>query len=459
MNKSNALRSDKLRYTPIPKLLFGMSAPAMLSMLVHALYNIVDSIFVSHYNTKALDAIAIAFPLQILIIAFATGIGVGANAVVAKNLGEKKYGDASNAAQTGMLLTFISAFIFVLIGVFASKPFVSAFTDDPETILYGGQYLFIVLTFSGFAFTEILMSKVLQATGNMKVPMIAQLSGAVVNTVFDPLLIFGIGFFPELGIRGAAIATVMGQAVSMLIVIGVFLFTKQDVKPFFKKDYKMNKNITAQILRIGVPTIIMKGMNSITVTFINMILKSYQYAITVLGIYIKLQSFVFMPVFGLTQGALPIMSYNYGAKNKKRFAGAFKLSLITAAIIMLTGFLIFELLPKQLMALFNAEGGLMAMGIRALRIFSVSFVFAAFGIMMTTMFQSLGMGITALIMSLMRQLILIMPLAALLSFLMGADGVWWSYVIAELVTVAIFLPIAVNIIRKKFPSPVQEQAA
>ena len=220
----------------------------------------------------------------------------------------------------------------------------------------------------------------------------------------------------------------------------------------------MNKNITAQILRIGVPTIIMKGMNSITVTFINMILKSYQYAITVLGIYIKLQSFVFMPVFGLTQGALPIMSYNYGAKNKeiRRRVQAF---FDYGGDNYVDGLSYFELLPKQLMALFNAEGGLMAMGIRALRIFSVSFVFAAFGIMMTTMFQSLGMGITALIMSLMRQLILIMPLAALLSFLMGADGVWWSYVIAELVTVAIFLPIAVNIIRKKFPSPVQEQAA
>lgn len=445
-----AMKSDKLRNMPIPKLLLNMSMPAILSMFVHALYNVVDSIFVSHYNPKALDALAIVFPLQILIIAFATGIGVGANALISKKLGEKKVKDAGISAQTGMLITLISAVLFIFLGVFASKPFVKAFTDDAQTILLGQQYLTIVLTFSGFAFVEILMSKVLQATGNMKVPMIAQLIGAAVNIILDPLLIFGIGFFPELGIIGAAIATVAGQFAALCVDISVFLFTKQDVKPFFNKDFRLKKDITWGILRIGIPTIIMKGFNSITVTFINDILKTYTYGITVLGIYIKLQSFVFMPVFGLTQGALPIMSYNYGAANRKRFFSAFKLSVLVAGVIMTIGTIIFQVLPVPLLSLFNAHGQLMNTAVTALRIISTSFIFAAFGITITIMFQSLGNGLTALVMSLMRQLILLMPLVALLSHFIGLNGVWLSYLIAEAITVFIFLPFGIMTIKKKF---------
>ena len=292
------LRSDKMRNQPMGRLLWGMSLPPMLSMLSHALYNIVDSIFVSHYNMKALEAIAIAFPLQMLIIAFATGIGTGSNALVAKKLGEKKKKEASLSAQTGLLITLISAALFIIIGVFTTKPFISSFTNDPETISLGVQYLSIVLIFSPFAFVEIHNSKIFQATGNMKVPMITQTLGAVINVIFDPLLIFGIGFFPELGIRGAAIATVGGQFCSMLAGILFFRFTKQDVKPFFGKGFRFNKEIVWGIMKVGLPTTILKGVGSFTVTILNTILRTYINAIMVMGIYIRLQSFVFMPVFG-----------------------------------------------------------------------------------------------------------------------------------------------------------------
>lgn len=449
-SSKTAMKSDKLRNMPIPKLLFSMSLPAMLSMFVHALYNIIDSVFVSHYSEKGLDALAIAFPLQMLIIAFAAGIGVGTNALAAKKLGEKDIVNANKAAQTGLFLTFIFAAVFIVVGIFATKPFISSFTNDAETIIMGTQYLQTVLLLSTFVFVEILLSKVFQATGNMKIPMIAQLIGAITNIALDPLLIFGIWIFPELGIRGAAIATVTGQGVAMIFSICMFLFTKQDITPFFKKGFRPRKEIISGIMKVGLPTIILNGLTSLTLTVVNLILKSFEYAITVLGIYIRLQSFVFMPIFGLNQGALPIMSYNYGANNKQRFNSVLRLSIITAVIIMIVGTLIFQIFPRQLLLLFNAKGGLMTAGIAALRLISISFVFAAFSIMLTIMFQSLGKGFTALVMSLMRQILLLAPLAALLAYTMGLNGIWLSYSLAEALSVIIFFPIAVATIKKRF---------
>lgn len=450
MSGQAVTRSDKLRYTPIAKLLFGMSLPAMLSMLVQSFYNIVDSMFVAYFDAKAFEALSIVFPMQILIIAFATGLGVGANAVVAKKLGERKKEDAALASQTGLLFTLIAAALFVFIGIFATKPFVTSFSDDPQTIAYGVEYLSIILVASGFAFVEIMFSKILQATGNMKIPMFAQLTGAITNIILDPIMIFGLLGFPALGVKGAAIATIIGQACACAVSISAFVFGKQEVSPFFHKGFRLRKDISAGILRVGIPTIVLKGMGSVTVSFINVILKDFENAIIVMGIYIKIQSFVFMPVFGLTQGALPILSYNYGANDKKRYTKAFKLSLAVSAAIMTVGLIIFQTVPDLLLNIFKATDAVTAIGIPALRIISAHFVFAAFSIIIGIMLQSFGKGISALILSLMRQLLLLMPLAYLLSMAIGVSGVWWSYAIAEAITAAVALPLGLFTIQKKF---------
>ncbi|MDD4316523.1 MAG: MATE family efflux transporter, partial [Clostridia bacterium] len=393
MTRENSInRSEKLRHTPIGRLLFSMSLPAMLSMLAHSFYNIVDSAFVAQYNDKAFEALSIVFPMQMMIIAFSTGLGVGANAVVAKKLGERNKPEANLAAQTGLLFNLIAAALFVLVGVFATRPFVESFSNDPETVAYGVNYLSIILIASSFAFIEIMLSKILQATGNMKIPMIAQLTGTAINIILDPILIFGLAGFPELGIKGAAIATVLGQAGACLVSLSSFLFGKQEVNPFFGKGFRLKKDISASILRIGVPTIILKGLASVTVSFINGLLKDFENAIVVLGIYTKLQSFVFMPVFGLTQGALPILSYNYGANQKKRYIKTFRLSLIVSLSIMALGTIIFQSAPHLLLKIFKASGALLTMGVPAMRILSGSFLFAAFTIIIIVLLQSLGKG-------------------------------------------------------------------
>lgn len=445
-----ALRSDKLGTMKIPKLLLSMSLPAMFSMLAYSFYNVIDSIFVAQYSPKALEAIAIAYPLQMLIIAFATGIGVGTNALVSKKLGERRNNEANLSAQTGLLLALLSYVLFILIAIFATVPFTKAFSTDAETVALGADYLYIVLGFSGFVFVEILLSKVFQATGNMKIPMMGQLTGALINIILDPILIFGLLGFPSMGVKGAAIATVTGQGVSMIIVICVFKFSTQDVSPFFNKKFRIRKDITKDILKVGAPSIVLKGLTSISVTFINFILRPFLYAISVLGIYIRLQSFIFMPVFGLTQGALPIMSYNYGANNKKRFSQTLKLSIFIAVGIMTVGTIVFQTMPHLLLKMFNAEDVFMDMGITAFRLISTSFIFAGFGIMITVMFQSLGNGFAALSMSLMRQLLLLMPLTALFAHFIGLNGIWLSFPIAEFLTIAVFLPFALYTIKKKF---------
>lgn len=435
--------------TPIHKLLFTMSVPAIISMFVQACYNIVDSIFVARVSEKALEAVTLAFPLQMLIIAFATGLGVGTNALISRKLGEKKTKESVLAAQTGLFLTLISAFVFIFIGFFASGPFIRAFSSDAETISMGVSYVSIVLIFSPGAFVDIFNGKVFQATGNMKIPMITQLAGAVVNIILDPLLIFGIGF-PKMGVTGAAVATVSGQIFAMILGIIIMAKTKQDVKPFFNRSFRLKKYMVADIMRISLPVIIMKSINSITVTILNAIIKSYEYAITILGIFFKLQSFVIMPVFGLTQGALPIMSYNYGANEKKRFLSAFKLTVLTALCIMVVGLLLFEVIPGPLMSMFGASGQLMTSGIKALRILGISFVFAAVGITVTTTFQSINGGLPSLLMSLLRQIVLLIPIAAVMTHLIGIDGTWWAYPVSEIIVAAIFLPLVVKSIHKKF---------
>lgn len=440
------LRSVKMRTMPVGKLLFAMSMPAILSMLVQALYNVVDSIFISYYSQKGIDALSIAFPMQTLIIAFAVGIGVGANAQIAKKLGERKNEEASCTARNALFLTFCTVVLFIVLGLTVSRPFIAAYSADAETVEMGVAYLTIVMSVSFGAFIEITLSKILQATGNMIVPMISQLLGAIINIILDPILIFVC----HMGVTGAAVATVIGQIVSMCFVILIFIFKKQDVSLDFRR-FKPQWQYIRGILIIGIPTMVMNAVSAFTTMLMNAIVKPLsEYAIRILGIYFKLQSFVFMPVFGLTQGALPILSYNYGSRDPKRYKRASGLTVAVALGIMLLGLLLFQAGAPLLMKIFNADGDYLTQGAYALRIISIAFPFAAFGITVTTIFQSLGCGITSLIMSLLRQVALLLPLAFVLAITTGLAGVWFCYPISEFVVFAIFTPLMLGTVKKRF---------
>lgn len=451
------LKSTKMQNMPIVKLILSMSLPAMLSMFVLALYNIVDSIFVAKYHAKALDALSIVFPLQQLTTAFAVGLAVGTNAYVSRKLGQKKNAEATLTAQTGLFIALVSGVVFMILGLTISRPFMKAFTADEETIAFGVTYLRIVMGLSIFVFIEIMCNRVLQATGNMKIPMLCQLVGAIVNIVFDPILIFTF----NMGVMGAAIATVFGQFCAMLLALFAFKFSKQDVTVFFDKNFRLKASIVRGIIKIGLPVTIMNAVTAFVTTIMNVIIKAYQSAITILGIFFKLQSFVFMPVFGLTQGILPILSYNYGAKNKQRFMSTYRYSLLFGIAIMLVGTLIFQLLPSQLLAMFNAGGELLTNGIVALRIISISFIAASFAILSSVMVQALRMGTFSMIVSLMRQLFIIIPLALIFSKLWGLNGVWIAYPVAEFLVGIFFLFALRPILHSKFkgfesePQPIE----
>lgn len=451
-NAKPKLQSGKMRDMPIGKLLMTMSLPAMLSMLVQALYNVVDTIFVSNYcGEDGIRALSLAFPLQMLVVAFAIGIGVGANAQIAKKLGEGKVDEASRFAKAGVFLAVVTGLIFVLLGVFLARPFINLFEATDFVKDMGSTYAMITVGASMGAFVEITCSKTLQATGSMKIPMISQLIGAVINIILDPLLIFGIGFFPEMGVAGAAVATVAGQIVAMCFVLSVFIFKKHDVS-ISPKGLVLKKRYILGICSIGFPTMVMNAVGSITTTAMNGILNPYNngLGVSILGVYFKMQSFVFMPVFGLTQGLMPILSYNYGSGDKKRFNHAYRLGQIWAVAIMVVGLILFQFAAEPLMKMFNASGDFLTKGAYALRIISICFVPAAFGIVLTTMMQSVGRGFIALSLSLLRQVVIILPISALFAHFWGLSGVWFSYPIAEIAVVLIFLPLALSTVRKKF---------
>ncbi|WP_313563702.1 MATE family efflux transporter [Ruminiclostridium cellobioparum] len=446
MQKDN-LKSEKMGTVPVGRLLAGMSLPAMLSMLVQSLYNVVDSYFVSKLGEEAFTAVSIAFPMQILTLAFAVGVGIGTNSLIARKLGEGKVDEATVTARTGLFLAILNAAAFVIIGLVASGPFISLFSDNPRVISMGTTYLTIVTAASAGMFIEIIHSKTLQATGNMLIPMISQLIGAITNIILNPILIFGLFGFPELGIAGSAVATVIGQLTAMTYVMTMFRLKSHDIH-LTLKGLKLKKENVVNIYKVGAPSIVMNAIGSATTTGLNAILMSYsETAIAVLGIYFKLQSFVFMPVFGLTQGAMPIMAYNFGANKKKRFYKTFYLSLTVTIIIMSLGLLMFQLIPGQLLSIFGQRSDI---GIYALKTISLCFLPAAFGIIITTMFQSVGHGMKSLVMSLLRQLVFILPGAFLFGKIFGLNGVWYCYPFAELFCVLIFTPIGFKVIREEF---------
>jgi len=427
---------NKMGVAPVLPLIFKMSLPAMFSMLIQALYNVVDSIFVSYVAKEALTAVSLAFPVQNLMIAVAVGTGVGINSVIARRLGEKRQEEADRAAAHGVVFALISALAFALIGFFFSRPFLAAFSDTPAVVDYGAQYLTVITVFGGFAFVQVSMEKILQATGDMLIPMISHLVGACSNIILDPIMIFGLLGFPAMGVAGAAIATVTGQAFGMTTCL-LFILLKEHKVKVSLRHFRFRPQTVKDIYSVGVPSIIMQSIASVMSSGMYAILGGFsETAMTVFGVYFKLQSFVFMPVFGLNQGVMPIMGYNYGARNKKRLMAALRYGVTIAFCLMTVGMLVFMIFPQVLLSFFNADAEMYRMGVPALRYISLSFPLAAVGILLSTLFQALGFGSRSMMISLMRQLIFILPLAFIFARL-GVDFVWLAFPVAECFATAV----------------------
>jgi len=424
------MSDNRLGTMPIGKLLIYMSVPTMFSMLIQALYNIVDSIFVARFSETALTAVSIAFPLQMMLFAFAIGMNTGTCSVISRRLGAGKEKEASLAAETGYGVDLCLYLLFVMIGLFLSRPFVSLYVSDPELSNMSVTYLRICLCLSVGVYIATFCEKTLQATGDTIHPMIIQGSGAIFNIIMDPILIFGYFGLPAMGVKGAAIATVMGQCFSMLL--GIFFLKRNRYIKFRFTHPRIDKNSISDILKVGLPSVVMQGIGTIMTAAMNAIVITFNVlATTAFGVYFKLQSFVFMPVFGLNSGLMPIVGYNYGARNRKRMMDALKLGLVVAFTIMTTGTIVFNLFPDALLSLFNASSDMTAIGEKCLRTISLSFPIASISIIMISLFQAKGDGYLSMIVSIIRQIVVLIPSAWLLGHFFGLDAVWYSFVIAE----------------------------
>lgn len=437
-------RSARLGTMPMPQLMWKISLPIMFSMLIQALYNIVDSMFVAKYSSQALAAVSLAFPMQMLMIAVGVGTGVGLNSMISRLLGEKRTAEARMTANNGVFLAVISWAVFAIVGGLFSDPFFRAFTADEATIAMGNDYLRIVTVFSFGLFMQLAVEKIMQASGNTIYNMIVQCAGAIINIILDPIFIFGFGPIPSMGVAGAAIATVIGQFVAMILGFAINQRKNKELA-ITLKGFRPNTKVIKSIYLVGFPSIIMQSIGSVMTVFMNMILISFgDIAVSVLGVYFKLQSFVFMPVFGLTNGLIAIIGYNYGAKNRKRIYAAIKVALVYAVIIMGVGTLVFMLIPETLLSIFESQeemiaGELTRIGVSALQIISSGFLMAAIGIILSTVFQAIGNGVLSLIMSLTRQLIVLLPVAWLMAQWKGLDAVWWAFPVAEVVSLVLCL--------------------
>ncbi len=429
---------NKLGIMPVGKLLVVMSVPTMFSMLIQAMYNIVDSIFVSHYSEKALTAVSLAFPMQMLMFSFAIGTSVGVCSVISRRLGERRLEEAQKAAQTGYTIELMLMVAFVLIGAFLSKPFIRLYTSDAELISMTSVYLQICMMLSIGSFVNVFCEKALQSTGDTIHPMIIQASGAIFNVIFDPILIFGYLGFPAMGVAGAAYATVAGQIFAMILGI-VFLKRNRHLSVRLLRP-RLYKDSAKDIIKVGLPAVIMQGIGTIMTSLMNAILITFDVlATTVFGVYFKLQSFVFMPIFGMNSGLMPILGYNYGAKNKPRMMRALKLGIVFAFIFMSLGTLIFNLFPDALLGLFNASDSLKSLGEVALRLISLSFPLAAISIILGALFQAMGDGFYSMVVSVVRQLFILIPCAWLFGRLFGLNAVWFSFLTAEVFALVLSL--------------------
>jgi len=427
-------KENRMGVMPVGKLLFSMSTPMVISFLVQSLYNIVDSIFVARYSPDALAAVSLAYPIQILMIAVSVGTGVGVNALLSRLLGEGKKERAKATADNAVLLAIISSIAFAIFGVIATKAFFDAQTNSETIRNLGYSYLSIVTIFSFGLILEVTYERILQSTGKTIYNMITQGIGAIINIILDPILIFGLLGAPKMGITGAAMATVIGQIIAMILSFIFNVKYNEDVDISFGKHiFKPDFIIIKDIYKVGIPSIAMQSMSTIMMLGLNKILVRYSdMAVNVLGIYYKLQSFVFMPIFGLNNGMTPIVAYNYGARNKDRIMKVLKYSFLSSLVIMVIGTAIFWVFPKELMILFSPNEEMLRLGIPALRICSLCFILAAFDVIAIASFQSLGNGMYALYASFLRQLVLILPLAYILSNMFGLEAVWYSIPLAEL---------------------------
>lgn len=436
----NKPAENKMGTMPVNRLLLSMSIPIMISMLVQALYNVVDSIFVAQLSEDALNAVSLAFPIQNLMISVAVGTGVGINALLSKSLGEKRQDRANAAAMNGLFLAAVSYLVFMLIGLTCSRLFFAIQTDKQAIVDYGESYMFIVCVLSVGMFFQITFERILQATGRTLYTMFTQALGAIINIVLDPILIFGLFGLPRMEVAGAALATVLGQIIAALVSVVINATRNPDVQ-LSLKGFRPQASIIGHIYAVGVPSIIMSSIGSVMVFGMNKILIAFTTTATaVFGVYFKLQSFVFMPVFGLNNGMVPIVAYNYGARRPDRIKQTIKLSVIYAVSIMFIGLLIFQFLPNVLLDLFRSEqdtGDMLTIGVPALRIISLSFLFAGFAIVCSSVFQALGHGVLSLVVSVVRQLMILLPVAFLLSRIGGLAVVWWAFPIAELFSVGL----------------------
>ena len=434
---------NKMGVQPVGRLLAGMAIPMMISMLVQALYNVVDSVFVSRISENAFNAVGLAFPLQNLMIAVGAGTAVGINALLSRSLGEKKQDMADRAAGTGIFLSLCSAVVFALIGIFLSRPFFMAQAKTvPEIVEMGTAYTRICLGLSVGLFCQFCFERLLQSTGRTMLSMVTQLIGAIINIILDPVFIFGLCGMPKMGVTGAAVATVLGQFVGALLAILLNLKYNPEIRIRLRL-IRWDKPVVREIYRVGVPSIVMQSIGSVMTFGMNKILFVFTPTATaVFGAYFKIQSFIFMPVFGLNNGMLPIISYNYGAARMDRVKRTVRLTICTAVCIMTVGFAVFQLAPATLLTLFDASAEMTAIGVPALRIISISFLLAGFCIIAGSVCQAIGNPLYSMVVSICRQLVVLLPAAWLLAQTGRLELVWWSFPIAEIASFtlsAIFL--------------------
>lgn len=431
MNKQEFMRTK-----PILPLLLSMGVPMMISMLIQSLYNIVDSIYVSRLGTDAITAISLVYPLQNVIMAVSVGVGVGIGSVISMNLGASDQEKADRAASVGMFLTFIHVAVFILIGIFVTKPFLQLFTKDAQVLQWACDYGYIVMIVSFGSLIQICFEKIYQSVGAMMTTMLALGVSCVINIILDPIFIFGYFGVPAMGVRGAAIATVIGQIAGMILYIILYRKRGLAVCISFKK-MRPEAELVRQIYSVGIPSTLMLALPSVLVSVLNAILSAFsEVYVAVLGLFLKLQSFIYMPANGIVQGMRPIIGYNYGAGEKKRMHKTIRVGLILTAAIMAVGTLAAQLFPQAILSMFDADIQLMDKGVEALRIISIGFIVSSVGVIFCGTFEALGMGMKSLMVSLTRQFAVNIILGWILTIPFGAAGIWLAYPVAELLGAA-----------------------
>lgn len=422
---------NKMGVMPIGRLLLTMSGPMMISMLIQALYNVVDSMFVSYISEAALTAVSLAYPVQNLMIAVATGTGVGINALLSRNLGEKNFTMANRVAGNAIFLGVVSSILFAVLGVFGSRFYFESQVSDPEIIALGCDYLFWITLFAIGCFGQVLLSRLLQATGQTFYSMVIQIIGAVLNIILDPILIFGLFGLPAMGVAGAAIATVISQFLGT--ALGVYYNRKKNPDiTITRANMRPNLPVIGRIYSVGLPSILMQTVPSVLIFGLNQILVSFtETAAAVYGVWFKLQGFAFLPIIGMNNGMVPIVAYNYGARKPERITKTIRLAVTWALCIMVVAIALFQLVPDKLLSIFQASPDMLTIGVPALRTLSLCFLIGGFTIVASSVFQALGKGLLSMSIAIFRQLLLVLPLAFLFSKLGGLDLVWWSFPIAE----------------------------